>query len=315
MTAAGGWLGLCCGVGVLVVVARVPVRRGGAVADRVLPYLRDLPAAAALLQAGDGRVVISAAGHRVGMRERSRAVRATLADRLDLLVGGTSTVRRRLAQSGGGTVEDFRARQVVWAGIAVADVLGLGIVRAGAGRPPAPVPFALLALAAGVGGVWACDRALSERASTSRRRLALQLPAAAELLALSVGAGEGPTAALTRVAGLCGGELGRDLTSVLGEIRAGATVAAALDGYANRSDVSSVRRFADAFVVALERGTPLAGVLRAQAADARDAARRELTERAARREVLMLLPVVFLVLPVTVVFALFPGFWGLSLHA
>ena len=77
--------------------------------------------------------------------------------------------------------------------------------------------------------------------------------------------------------------------------------------------MAAVRRFADAFVVALERGTPLADVLRAQAADARDAARRELTERAARREVLMLLPVVFLVLPITVVFALFPGFWGLSL--
>ena len=86
-----------------------------------------------------------------------------------------------------------------------------------------------------------------------------------------------------------------------------------MEAYAARSDVAAVRRFADAFVVALERGTPLADVLRAQAADARDAARRELTERAARREVLMLLPVVFLVLPITVVFALFPGFWGLSL--
>ncbi|MFI5101127.1 MAG: pilus assembly protein TadB, partial [Actinomycetes bacterium] len=34
---------------------------------------------------------------------------------------------------------------------------------------------------------------------------------------------------------------------------------------------------------------------------------------AARREVLMLLPVVFLVLPVSVLFALFPGFYGLTL--
>ena len=36
-------------------------------------------------------------------------------------------------------------------------------------------------------------------------------------------------------------------------------------------------------------------------------------ESAGRREIAMLVPVVFLVLPVTVVFALFPGFYGLSL--
>ena len=38
-----------------------------------------------------------------------------------------------------------------------------------------------------------------------------------------------------------------------------------------------------------------------------EAGRRELIESAARREVLMMVPVVFLVLPVTVLFALFPG--------
>ena len=57
----------------------------------------------------------------------------------------------------------------------------------------------------------------------------------------------------------------------------------------------------------LERGTPLADVLHAQAADVREAGRRALIESAARREVLMMVPVVFLVLPVTVLFALFPG--------
>ena len=67
--------------------------------------------------------------------------------------------------------------------------------------------------------------------------------------------------------------------------------------------------------VAVERGTPLADVLHAQAADVREAARRELIESAARREVLMMIPVVFLVLPVTVLFAFWPGVVGLSLSA
>ena len=66
---------------------------------------------------------------------------------------------------------------------------------------------------------------------------------------------------------------------------------------------------------AVERGTPLADVLHAQAADVREAGRRELIESAARREVLMMVPVVFLVLPVTVLFAFWPGVVGLSLVA
>ncbi len=63
----------------------------------------------------------------------------------------------------------------------------------------------------------------------------------------------------------------------------------------------------------MERGTPLADVLHAQAADVREAGRRDLIELAARREVVMMVPVVFLVLPVTVMFAFWPGLVGLSL--
>ena len=58
-----------------------------------------------------------------------------------------------------------------------------------------------------------------------------------------------------------------------------------------------VARFAEGIAVAVERGTPLADVLHAQAADVREAGRRELIETAARKEVFMMVPVVFLVLP------------------
>jgi tight adherence protein C len=63
----------------------------------------------------------------------------------------------------------------------------------------------------------------------------------------------------------------------------------------------------------VERGTPLAEVLRSQAVDVREAAKRALLDTAGRKEIAMMVPVVFLVLPVTVLFALFPGFYTLSL--
>jgi tight adherence protein C len=69
----------------------------------------------------------------------------------------------------------------------------------------------------------------------------------------------------------------------------------------------------DGIVVALERGTPLAEVVRAQAEDARAAEQRRLMELAGRKDVAMLVPVVFLVLPTVVLIALYPGVQSLRL--
>ena len=58
----------------------------------------------------------------------------------------------------------------------------------------------------------------------------------------------------------------------------------------------------------VDRGTPLAEVLRAQAQDVREEGRRLVMEAGGRKEIAMMVPVVFLILPITVVFAAFPGF-------
>jgi tight adherence protein C len=140
-----------------------------------------------------------------------------------------------------------------------------------------------------------------------------EFPTVADLLALSVAAGEGPMAALDRVTRVARGELARELSRVLAESRTGTPVSQALDALALRTGLPVVARFAEGFSVAIERGTPLADVLHAQAADVREASRRTLIEAGARKEVLMMVPVVFLVLPVTVAFAFWPGVVGLRL--
>jgi tight adherence protein C len=154
---------------------------------------------------------------------------------------------------------------------------------------------------------------LSGQVAERERRILAEFPTVAELLALSVAAGEGPVSALDRVVARCHGELSADLARTLADVRTGTPVARALDDMADRSGVPVVSRFAEGMAVALERGTPLAGVLHAQAADVREAGRRALIESGARKEVLMMVPVVFLVLPVTVLFAFWPGVVGLHL--
>jgi tight adherence protein C len=86
----------------------------------------------------------------------------------------------------------------------------------------------------------------------------------------------------------------------------------AMERLAVRVPMPPVVRFVDGLVVAVERGTPLGDVLRAQAADVREQHKRDLIEAGGRREVLMLVPVVFLMLPVVVLFALYPGLFTLS---
>ena len=120
-------------------------------------------------------------------------------------------------------------------------------------------------------------------------------------------------AALERVSSAGHGVVAAELSRVLDDTRVGLALVPALQQMASRNELNEMGRFVDAVVVAVERGTPLADVLSAQAADAREAGRRALIEAGGRKEIGMMVPVVFLVLPLSVLFVLFPGFYGLSL--
>jgi len=179
--------------------------------------------------------------------------------------------------------------------------------------PGRTVPLLVLCAVSFAAGVLLRENRLTAQVAERERRLMAQFPTVAELLALAVGAGEGPVAALDRVAVRCRGEMADEIGRVLADIRTGTPVATALDAWAARSGLPAVARFAEAMAVAVDRGTPLAAVLHAQAADAREAGRRLLIESGARREVLMMVPVVFMILPVTILFAFWPGVVGLNL--
>jgi len=235
---------------------------------------------------------------------------------LDRMLGGRLSVERRLArlgaEAGVASVERFRARQLLWvaAGFAIATSGALAAWSLGRGSVGGLIGFCVFGA---VGGAAMCDQELSVRVARRERRVRAELPIVADLLALAVAAGESPVAGLERVVRVVRGALGDELAAVLAEIRTGTSVTAAFDRLAASTGVANVARFAEGLVVALERGTPLVDVLHAQAADVRESARRDLIETGGRREVAMMIPVVFLLLPVTIVFAFFPGYVGLHL--
>ena len=126
-----------------------------------------------------------------------------------------------------------------------------------------------------------------------------------------MGAGDTAVTALSRVSTIP--RRGQQFGNLNRELNAGATLEQALRALSNRVHVTPVQRFIEGVLVAIERGTPLADVVRAQAQDARDLAKRELMETAGKKEIGMLVPVVFGVLPLTVIFAVYPGLALLSL--
>lgn len=299
----GALLGLLAALGLLLAVWSSPPMRPIRLADRIAPYLAEPPAPSTLLARPGSVAVPFVVARRLLGPLTGDAVRW-----LDRLVGGTASVRRRLDGLGTGAgVEEFRIEQVVWGGLGLlAGALGLSLLTFLRGGLD-PVLISGAALTGGVGGVLARDWWLSQLLQRRERAMLAEFPVIADLLALAVVAGEAPIDALQRVCRLTSGELTRDLSAALAEARAGLPISRALAQLAERTTLEPFGRFVQGLVVAIERGTPLSGVLRAQATDVREYAKRALLAAGGKKELQMMVPVVFLILPVTVLFALYPG--------
>ena len=298
----GMLIGLAASLGLILAVSYAPPFRSVRLVDRLAPYVHDTPAPSRLLGTASQPGLLTA------IRRVFGPVVADGARLIDRMIGGRAAVRRRLdALASDLTVEDFRVEQVVWVGLGLlgaAIVAAVGSVAAGGVNV---LSAGLLCVAGLLGGVLGRDWWLTQQVQKREELLLAEFPVVAELLALAVTAGESPTAAIARVTRLSGGELARELGAALGRARAGVPLVDALQQLADRTSLDALARFVDGLLVAIERGTPLAEVLRAQAADVREAGKRRLLEAGGRKEIAMMVPVVFLVLPVTVLFALFPG--------
>lgn len=304
VSTALGWAVLCgtgLGVGLWSLVSLAPRLSRPRLIDRVAPYLLDVSSAART------HVRRTTVDPLPVLGSLAAPLLGALTHLLARMLGGADAIERRLRQAGlTHTVDEFRFRQLVWALTALGGgavfVLFTPTVRF------LPVPLQLLSpLLAALGGALARD-ALLQRAATRRlARMSSELPTILEFLTLSLSAGEGILDAIRRVSASSSGELSRELRGVVTDVHAGVSLATALTAMSRRLDLPEVTRFSDQVTSALDRGSPLTEVLRAQAQDAREQAKRGLLETAGKKEVAMLVPVVFLILPMTVMFAIFPG--------
>lgn len=220
---------------------------------------------------------------------------------------GNGQLSEKLAQSGSRlTVADYRAQQMMFAigagGIATACVIWFGL-----NHGLNPLIGLITIGAVTVLGFLFRDNLLTSQVKKRRAIILAEFPTVAELLALSVAAGESSSSALERVVNTSQGEMSDEFGIVLADLRSGDSLSTALQKCADRLKIDSIERFITGLNVANERGTPLAGVLHSQARDVRDISKRELLELAGKKEIHMLFPLIFGIMPLTVIFAIFPG--------
>lgn len=294
--------GTTLGVGLWIVCLRTPFVRRTRFIERVAPQLRSLDASSRLLTSQ--RTPSSSLG------SLGRVLQPMLAGTLGSisgLIAGRSALERRLAQTASSrSVIDFRSEQLIWSGGAFAIGSVVAVVGASAGWI-SPLVGVITTLALAMSGFVARDLVLSAAINKRRRRILAEFPAIADMLALAVGAGETAAGALERTARASRGELASEFARALDEAKAGTSLIPALRTMSDRIGLAPMSRFVDGLIVAIERGTPLGDVLRAQAQDVRDSAKRELMEAAGRKEIGMMVPLVFGILPLTILFAVFPG--------
>lgn len=286
-SAWGGLLGLVTAGGLLLIAAWLGARRAPRVAARIRPVVGDY-------STDHDPMWTSLVALAVPRRESGRPL------------------VRRLARAGlPASPGQFRLEQLAWSALgALAGALVAVQLAA-----PFPGGVVLLAVTGACGGGVAREWVLSRRVRTRTQHLDDELPAAAELLAFALVAGESPYSALVRLAHDTEGVLASEFAVVVEEVRSGAPLESSLRSLAERTGSAPLSRFVDALLLAIERGTPLADAARAQAADVRAESRRRLLTLAGRKDAAMLIPVVFLILPTVVVVAIFPGLTSLRLLA
>jgi tight adherence protein C len=234
----------------------------------------------------------------------ARRARGVLSDWL----GGDEAIAKRLRQAGStASVERFRGEQLAWSAAGFVIGASTALLAPTFNGLPAVVRIVMPLVAAALAAVIR-DWMLQRRARRRLARISSELPTVLEFLTLSLTAGEGMLDAIRRVANTGSGELPSELARVVGEVGTGVPLGRALADLREGLDHAALSRAVDQVLGALERGAPLAAVLRSQAGDAREEAKRAIIELAGRKEIAMLVPLIFLILPVTVAFALFPGY-------
>jgi tight adherence protein C len=223
------------------------------------------------------------------------------------------TVQGRLRELGDGSsemFEEFRRRQIARSLATSLTVLFAFLILR--------KPLLLSILTASFAAIFIyvlIDKQLSNRVKIHQLSVESEFPAVIEMYSLALSAGETPLSAMERIGNSAKGAMAIEFRKVVTVVKSGQPFHLALDSMGREFNSITIRRFIDSLIIATLRGAPVIEVLQRHALEAREAQRNRVLSAAAKAEISMMIPVVFLILPISILFALWPSLANLNLFS
>jgi Flp pilus assembly protein TadB len=133
-----------------------------------------------------------------------------------------------------------------------------------------------------------------------------------QMLAIMISAGESPVTALRYISLRSSGKLALLIKTSLGNYEQNGNLYKTLEFVSSATNSTQVRRLLNAVRISAERGSPMLDTLQNQVRSLNKEIKVNLLNRAGRSEIALLIPVVFLILPTSILFAVWPSIYGLS---
>lgn len=165
----------------------------------------------------------------------------------------------------------------------------------------------LFIIMGGLTGLLAGKYYLTARIRKRQEAIQKELPEVLDLLTVSVDAGLGFDAALSRVVEKSSGELCDELRKTLKEIQMGKSRRQALKDLGERTGVEDLLTFVGSMIQADQLGVSISKVIRTQAGQIRQKKRQRVEEKAMKAPVKMLIPLVLFIFPTIFIVLLGPA--------
>lgn len=150
------------------------------------------------------------------------------------------------------------------------------------------------------------------RSQINQAELNQELSKMLQMLAIMISAGESSVAALKYISERSSGRLTALIKASLDNYKNNGNLFSTLEYLSSATNSAQVRRLLNAVRVSSERGSPILDTLQNQVRSLNKEIKVNLLNKAGKSEIALLVPVVFLILPTSILFAVWPSIYGLS---
>jgi len=133
-----------------------------------------------------------------------------------------------------------------------------------------------------------------------------------QMLSIMISAGESPMMALRYISQRSVGYIPTLIKQSFSKYESGNNLTQTLEYIAAATGSSALRRLTNSIQIAIQRGTPILDVLNNQVQSLNKQINLALLKKSGKSEITLLIPVVFLILPVSISFAIWPSIYGLN---